>query len=164
MRKNKVLTQKQDSFVQEYMIDLNATKAAIRAGYSKNNADKIGSRLVGNSRVAEAIREAKEECARRTGLTADYVIQSLMDVVRRCMGGSPVLNMSGKQVVDENNMPLWKFDSSGANRALELLGKHIGLFNPDTQCNQNTFSLEIAAIREVLMEESERYLRSTKTN
>ena len=75
-----------------------------------------------------------------------------------------MLNMSGKQVVDENNMPLWKFDSSGANRALELLGKHIGLFSPDTQCNQNTFSLEIAAIREVLMEESERYLRSTKTN
>lgn len=163
MKINKALTQKQERFVQEYMIDLNATKAAIRAGYSKNNADKIGSRLVGNSRVAEAIREAKEECAQRTGLTADYVIQALMEVVRRCMEGTPVLNMSGKQVVDENDMPLWKFDSSGANRALQLLGKHIGLFNPDKQGIQNALSLEIIAIREILIEESERNYCNTKT-
>ena len=50
------LTDKQQRFVAEYLIDLNATQAAIRAGYSAKNADKIGSQLLGKTRVAEAIQ------------------------------------------------------------------------------------------------------------
>lgn len=49
------LTAKQQRFVEEYLVDLNATQAAIRAGYSAKNADKIGPELLGKTRVAEAI-------------------------------------------------------------------------------------------------------------
>ena len=53
------LTDKQQRFVAEYLVDLNATQAAIRAGYSAKNADKIGSQLLGKTRVSEAIQAGK---------------------------------------------------------------------------------------------------------
>ena len=71
------LTPKQACFVEEYLIDLNATQAAIRAGYSARNADKIGPELLGKTRVAEAIQEAKETRSERTEITQDEVIQGL---------------------------------------------------------------------------------------
>ena len=60
------LTDKQQRFVAEYLIDLNATQAAIRAGYSAKNADKIGSQLLGKTRVAEAIQAEKTARSERT--------------------------------------------------------------------------------------------------
>ena len=71
------LTQKQKLFIDEYLIDLNATQAAIRAGYSPNNADKIGSELLGKTRVSEAISKAMAERSRRTGINQDRVLQEL---------------------------------------------------------------------------------------
>src|SRR5579875_2449812 len=71
------LTPKQKRFVEEYLIDLNATQAAIRAGYSAKNADKIGSELLGKTRVAEAIQKAMDERSKRTEITADRVLQEL---------------------------------------------------------------------------------------
>ncbi|MCD6533231.1 MAG: terminase small subunit, partial [Deltaproteobacteria bacterium] len=54
----KTLTAKQLRFVSEYLVDMNATQAAIRAGYSTRDADKIGSDLLGKTRVAAAVDEA----------------------------------------------------------------------------------------------------------
>ena len=71
------LTKKQQAFVQEYLIDLNATQAAIRAGYSARNADQVGPRLVGKSRIAEAIQAAMAERSQRTGIHADRVLAEL---------------------------------------------------------------------------------------
>ncbi len=71
------LTAKQARFVEEYLVDLNATQAAIRAGYSVRNADKIGPELLGKTRVAEAIKAAQESRSERTGVTQDEVIQGL---------------------------------------------------------------------------------------
>ncbi|NGP40968.1 terminase small subunit [Acinetobacter sp. GC2] len=53
------LTDKQQRFVDEYLIDLNATQAAIRAGYSEKTADSIGLQLLRKTQVAEAIEEAQ---------------------------------------------------------------------------------------------------------
>ena len=64
------LTPKQRRFVAEYLIDLNATQAAIRAGYSKKNADQIGPRLVGKSRVAAALAERQARQLEKSELTA----------------------------------------------------------------------------------------------
>ena len=71
------LTAKQQLFIEEYLVDLNATQAAIRAGYSARNADKIGPELLGKTRVAAAIQDAKETRSERTGITQDEVIQGL---------------------------------------------------------------------------------------
>lgn len=71
------LTEKQKMFVQEYLIDLNATQAAIRAGYSARTAHAIGSELLEKTLVAEAVARAKAERSARVGLTQDRVIAEL---------------------------------------------------------------------------------------
>ncbi len=71
------LTPRQARFVEEYLVDLNATQAAIRAGYSARNADKIGPELLGKTRVAEAVKAAQQARTERTGITQDEVIQGL---------------------------------------------------------------------------------------
>ena len=70
-------TPKQARFVEEYLIDLNATQAAIRAGYSVDNADKIGPRLVGESRVSAAIAEAQAKRSERIAISQDDVVRGL---------------------------------------------------------------------------------------
>lgn len=105
------LRPKQQKFVDEYLIDLNATQAAIRAGYSKRTARFIGSENLTKPDIAAAIAAAQAKRSAKVELTAEFVLQGLRDNL--------AIAMSKK---------LW--NGSVANRALELLGKHIGLF-PD---------------------------------
>lgn len=71
------LTDRQQRFVDEYLIDLNATQAAIRAGYSARTANEQAARLLANVSVDEAVARAKAERSARIGLTADRVLQEL---------------------------------------------------------------------------------------
>lgn len=71
------LTPKQERFIEEYLIDLNATQAAIRAGFSARTAEQIGHQLLQKTSVAEAVAKAKAERSARTGLTADRVLEEL---------------------------------------------------------------------------------------
>jgi phage terminase small subunit len=71
------LTPKQQRFVEEYLVDLNATQAAIRAGYSARNAGKLGPRLVGESRIAAAISAAMAARAEKVEVTAAEVLEEL---------------------------------------------------------------------------------------
>ena len=74
------LTLKQRRFVDEYLVDLNATQAAIRAEYSERNADKIGPELLGKTRVGEAIQERMAARAKRTEITQDRVLRELAKI------------------------------------------------------------------------------------
>jgi len=71
------LTPKQQLFVLEYLIDLNATQAAIRAGFSKKTAEWIGPQVLGKTHVAAAIQEAMNKRAARIEITGDKVLQEL---------------------------------------------------------------------------------------
>ena len=71
------LTPKQRLFVEEFLVDLNATKAAARAGYSPKTARSQGQRLLTNVDIADAIREAMASRSERTGITADMVVEAL---------------------------------------------------------------------------------------
>lgn len=73
----KKLTAKQERFVEEYLIDLNATQAAIRAGYSEKKAGDIGRHNLQKSSIAEAIEQAKKERSRRTEITQDMVLEEI---------------------------------------------------------------------------------------
>jgi phage terminase small subunit len=75
--KRRKLTARQEKFVEEYLVDLNATQAAIRAGYSAKDADVQGPRLLGNVGISESIAKAKQERAKRTGITSDRVLAEL---------------------------------------------------------------------------------------
>lgn len=122
------LTDRQKEFVRQYLVDLNATQAAIRAGYSERTASRIGPQLLGKTWVREAIEKAQAKRARRVEVTQDYVLSNLVEVVERTMQRAPVLDRKGEQVTDEEGRAVWTFDAKGANRALELLGKHLGIF------------------------------------
>ena len=107
------MTPKQQRFVEEYLVDLNATQAAIRAGYSEKNADKIGPELLGKTRVAEAVQMAQAARSEETGTTAAWVLDELKKVYEASM---------------ERNDKGVCTNPAAANRALELLGKHLGMF------------------------------------
>ena len=82
------LTPKQARFIEEYLIDLNATQAAIRAGYAKGSADVEGCRLLGNAKVAVAVAEAQAERSERTLITQDIVLEGLLKEARNEGEGS----------------------------------------------------------------------------
>jgi phage terminase small subunit len=71
------MTPKQQRFVEEYLVDLNATQAAIRAGFSKATAEQQGHQLLKKTSVAEAIKKTMDDRAKRTGITADRVLEEL---------------------------------------------------------------------------------------
>ena len=74
------LTAKQQRFCDEYLIDLNATQAAIRAGYSKRTAAASAARLLRNVKVQEYISEKQKEIEKRTEVTQDMVIKELAKI------------------------------------------------------------------------------------
>ncbi len=102
------LTAKQQAFVDNYLIDLNATQAAIRAGYSKRTAQVQSSRLLSNAMVVEAVAAATAKQAKRTEIDADYVLATIKETIEqyRGEGGNPNAVLKGA----------------------ELLGRHLAMF------------------------------------
>jgi phage terminase small subunit len=136
-KKAPTLTAKQERFIQEYLIDLNATQAAIRSGYSAKTADKIGSQLLGKTRVAQAIAAAQQKRSERTQITADYVLTTIQETVERCKQAAPVLDRKGEQVYvegpDGRLVPAYTFEPQAVLKGAELLGKHLKLFTEKTE-------------------------------
>ena len=126
------LTAKQDRFVAEYLIDLNATQAAIRAGYSEKTAYSIGQENLKKPDIASAISAAQAKRAERTEITQDYVLTTIRDTIERCKQAEPVRYQNGDQVyVDTPGgdlAPAYKFDAGGVLRGAELLGRHLAMF------------------------------------
>lgn len=108
MPKKDGLTPKQAAFVQEYLIDLNATQAAKRAGYKGKNLDNIGAQLLGKTHVSNAIRNAQAQRAEKTGRTAFDVLKDIADTAKEARGQG---------------------DLKTALKGYELEGKHYGLFD-----------------------------------
>jgi len=131
------LTPKQRRFKDEYLVDTNATKAAIRAGYSKKTAQQQGARLLLNVVIRAAIDAAQNAISEKTGLTAEWVVERLRIVAERCLQSEPVLDKEGNQIYVETPngdvVPAYTFQAMGASKALELIGKHLGIFEQDNK-------------------------------
>lgn len=123
------LTDKQERFVQEYIIDLNATQAAIRAGYSKKTARQIGTENLSKPYILARIQEAKDERAEKLQLDAYWVLKRLKDISDRSMQAEEVMTFNPVSKEMEGTGE-YQFDSVGANKATELIGRHIGMFDP----------------------------------
>lgn len=122
------MTPKQQRFVEEYLIDLNATQAAIRAGYSADTARQMGSENLSKPDIADAIAEAGAKRSEQAGIDAAYVLRQAVKLHERCMQEiSPVTDRKGEQVRDEAGNPLYEFNALGASKALELVGKHVSI-------------------------------------
>ncbi len=120
------LNDKQQRFVEEYLIDLNATQAAIRAGYSVDTARQIGSENLSKPDIVDAIAEAKAARSEATKIDAAYVLRQAVKLHERCMQEvKPVTDPRGQQVMDGDGNAVFAFNTTGAAKALELIGKHI---------------------------------------
>lgn len=123
-----------ERFCEEYVIDLDAKHAAIRAGYAPRGASVRACKLMKRADVQERIQRLLEERRARAAITADEVVRRLDKLATWCMTEVPIFNAKGEQI---GTKPL---AATAACRALELLGKSLALF-VDRQ--QNEFDGEI---------------------
>ncbi|MDD3243085.1 MAG: terminase small subunit [Eubacteriales bacterium] len=134
------MTGRQEMFCREYVIDYNGTQAAIRAKYSEKTAYSQAHDLLKKPEILSRIRELQHEQTERLAITADRVLTNLWDTYQRCTQAVPVM----KWDYDEHEMVEtgeYQFDSKGALRALELIGKHIGMFVDKLQVTQQPPSI-----------------------
>lgn len=140
----KKLPPRREAFAAEYLKDLNATRAAIRAGYSAKTASSIGARLLADAGVARAVEEGMAARARRTEIDADRVVLELARIAfadpRDLMAWGPdgvalkdsasltEEQAAGVAEVAEGSGGTLRLKKHDKVRALELLGKHLGLF------------------------------------
>ncbi len=119
------LNPKQSRFVYEYLVDLNATQAAIRAGYSVATARSIGHENLTKPDIAAAISEAQRQRVTRTEISQDWVLSELRDTYHEAR---------------EHHQ------QGPALRALELMGKHLGMFTDRVDVQLlHTRTIELAA-------------------
>lgn len=174
------LTEKQKRFVAEYLVDLNATQAAIRAGYSEKTAYSQGQRMLKNVKVQAAIQEAMQKRSKRVEITQDRVLQEYARLAffdpRKLFeeNGKPkdinaldddtAAALAGLDVMEE-------YEGTGENRefigftkkyklanklgALDSLGKHLGLFDGKNQQTRETENNLLQAIEESTKEDVE---------
>lgn len=144
------MTKKQKRFVEEYLIDLNATQAAIRAGYSPHTAKDIGCENLAKPNIAAAISQAMAERSRRTGINQDRVLQELARI-----GFAKITDVVDPETAkirpDASDDDLAciqsikiKPNEFGTEREVRLcdkksalvdLGKHLGLFKDKVELN-----------------------------
>jgi phage terminase small subunit len=127
MAKSK-LTDKQALFCQEYLVDLNATQAAIRAGYSKKTAGVIGIQNLGKLNIQEVITKLKDKRSEKVEIDAAWVLRQAVKLHQRCMQEvKPKRNKKGEQITDDDGNPVFEFNASAAAKGLELVGKHVNI-------------------------------------
>lgn len=131
------LIAKQKQFCREYVKDYNGTQSAIRAGYSKKTASAQASRLLKNPKILEEIKKNQKELVDSSCLTEEKVISNLENVRDRCMSAVPVMEWNYEE---HDYVPTgeYQFDSKGALKAIELLGKHLGMFNNNDGSGQES--------------------------
>lgn len=139
------LTEKQKRFVQEYPKDLNATQAAIRAGYSERTASAVGYENLRKPQIEKALAEAMQQRCERTKIDADYVLKRLVEIDQ--MDIADILAADGSLLPVTLWPKVWRTTLSGMDvqtlgskedlsilkkvkwpdkvKNLELLGKHV---------------------------------------
>lgn len=157
------ITKKNEVFCEEYLIDLNATQAAIRAGYSPNAAGSIGSELLKKPEIRARIDQAMAERSKRTGINADRVLRELGRIA--FLNPKDVIDLNTAEVLDTATdddlaviagvkvkyVPHKDFDEDGEPvieqaierevkmadklKALELCGRHLGMFKDNPEAN-----------------------------
>lgn len=116
------MTEKEKLFCKEYIVDRNATQAAIRAGYSKKTASAIGHENLSKPKIKKVIDKEIEARNKRVNITQEEIISDIKEVRDRCLQREEVLDNKGNPTGE------WVFKENGVLKACELLGKHLKMF------------------------------------
>lgn len=138
----KELTPRQHRFVDEYLISLNATQAAIKAGYSEDTAAEQSCRLLRNVKIKNRIKEANKMREERTQIDQDYVLKNLKKIVEH--------NSTIEAYTDKDGNPSSRMrNAPAANKALELLGKHLQMFSENMNVHLSTHEEALRELEEL---------------
>lgn len=129
MSKKRKLTRKQEMFIREYVVSLNATQAAIKSGYSKKSAEIIGYENLRKPYITAEIEKIVSERNKSLKVDSEWVLKQAIKLHKRCMQEEPVLDEEGNPVGE------FKFEHSGAAKALEMIGKHVDVMAWDKTKN-----------------------------
>lgn len=116
----KPITDKQKRFVREWLVDMNGTRAAIRAGYSEKSAAQTASRLMKDPAVREYRDALLKETFDALGVTAHSLAVEVWRIYEKCSAAKPVLiwDSSLREYVESGQ---WQFDAKGCLKALDML-------------------------------------------
>lgn len=154
------MTPKQERFCEEYLIDLNATQAAIRAGYSVDTAKEIGCQNLTKVNIQEKIQSLRKQLSENTQITSEMVIAELAkigfsNVQDFVNGGNSILELKHLErhkvaavsavetIIKEDGTILSKIKFHDKVTALEKLGRHLGIFEKDNEQLKPTTSVII---------------------
>ncbi len=134
----KQLSDKQDMFCREYLVDLNGTQAAIRAGYSAHTANEQAARMLAQVSIKQRIQGLMNDRVERLNVNSDYVLSTIVETVERCRQHvNPKTFKNGEAVytsTPEGELAhAYEFDSSAVLKGAELLGKHLKMFTDKTE-------------------------------
>lgn len=162
------MNERHKRFVEEYIKDLNASAASIRAGYSKNGANVTGSKLLAMPNILDAVKEAIDKRAIRTEVSQDWVIKRLKQIAGSDMADIADWNASGVTFKDSSSLSedarasvqtveettnehggSLKVKQHDKIKALELIGRHLNMF-------KDTVNLPDGAIRLIIEDYSKK--------
>ena len=158
------MSPKQKAFCEEYLIDLNATQAAIRAGYSKKTAQEQGARLLSNVIVSAYVRELMQKRSERTQIEADWVLKEVAAIAKANMrefaqfGQDGIVFKNSEDLTSEQTALVSelsqevkefkgvkttniKFKLYPKDTALYNLMRHLGLFEKDNQQSNTSITV-----------------------
>lgn len=163
------MTEKQERFVEEYLIDLNGTQAAIRAGFSPKTAAEQACRMLKGGHVKDAIDKAMAERSKRTGITQDRVLRELARLA--FVNPADVMNLNEAVVMDEASLDDLAAIASvkvktiptedgeiverevklyDKNKSLDMLSRHLGMYNDKLEVKNEGEDKKLDAINSLL--------------
>lgn len=162
------LTLKQQRFVDEYLIDLNATQAAIRAGYSKRTANEQAARLLAKVSVQEALQNARKAQVKRTHINADRVLEEYAKIAFSNIQDFAEFNNGAVMLTDSKKIDRDKLaavESVAETKdgvrlklhsklfALDKLAQHLGIDKPSTGSDSNEVDSNLMDALQATVEE-----------
>jgi phage terminase small subunit len=137
------VTEQRKAFCDEYLRCFNATAAAIKAGYSEKTARIQASQILAEDEISLYIEDRLREVSKEAEIDSIWITKRFKNISDRCMTVIPVLIHNGEKWVESGE---YKFDSAGANKATEMLGKIFGVFEKDNEQQRPKNEIDISKL------------------
>jgi phage terminase small subunit len=124
-------------FADKYFETLNGKESAIYAGFSEDTAKQQAWQLLQREDIQEYLQKIREKYAIKSGISKQWIVERFKHISDACIQAEPVLDSEGNPIGE------YRFDSSGANKSTEMLGKIIGVFEKDNEQKKDTIQINI---------------------
>lgn len=124
-------------FADKYFETLNGKESAIYAGFSEDTARQKAWQLLQREDIQEYLQSMRVEYAEKSGISKQWIIERFKHISDSCVQAEPVLDNEGNPIGE------YRFDSSGANKSTEMLGKIIGIFEKDNEQRKDVIQINV---------------------